>query len=1329
MANNGATNKPQSLIDYRNADSLELIRLDDGSWEDVDEIVRVDHYDGRPRITVRGRLHGPTRLKNLLLGRDVEVEIIPTTDQQQEAWGKQIRALVAPWNMLQQEMKDASGVEELEIALGGLPTSRVGNKPSSMPTDKVEENWLDNLTTIPEQMQKLSIVDELIVHGIAAVETGATLTKLVAGVERVAETAEFVADASKCIAGVSTIFHLVVLGAQGVLMCAEANRGRRVLPVALGRIVVLLRYVLESVTEIMKPSQSVNELEREFVFRVLRQTLSTMNIAEAQLLRGRGSQIMNAEDVKDVERKIEELEPLVVSVSNTSRICALSEEVTQLRKERETGGVGPHHVRPSLSTFFSGRKKELKTLGDILEKWGSAAITQYGGLGKTELMIAFADRAERDGQVPGGVFWVTVDGGERDVIGSLAGLAEKLTRRKMSEEERRNGNLVIASLKQGLGERQGRWLLCLDNADNKKLSGILNEVCGIAEPSRGNGWVMVTSRQGQPHTWDRMKSQQKLALEPLCAEDAMVALWRQIQKMETAHAADDKVMTEIKRLEVVDQAEHCALKKLCRDDGGHGLGGLPLALVQAGSFIAQFDYSFVEYLNLFESANKENWQDVLNNAEELKSIRESQRSIWTTWKISVQKLSGIAHTVLRAMAMLGQGGIGEAIVKGILKAATADRGDSTEGMLRNVIVKELMHGSSLIWRDEGEDESTYSMHRLVRRFILGNMVRGSVAWNYVYTLALFAVYENVETELENEAKSFRELPFVFGNNHCEFAAHTLALVHHHVLSTQGGEVQYVSEVEDIHRFSGKVMRFLGKAEEEVEVWERLLTILHHPEEETRRRRGLGCLPDVRYRRNRGKKMERGIADALGLLGAALMKMGKLSDAASKLELSLEMKQAIYKHHKSHPEIAVSLDNLGIVYERLGKPYKALEKHEKSLQMKRVIHGANKLHPDIAASLNNLGLVYEDLGEFDKALENHKQSLEMNRQLYGNDTPHSDIAVSLSNLGNVYQALGKLDKALQKHEQSLKMKRVIYGIDRPHPAIAGSLNNLGCLCRALGKLDEAYEKHQQSLEMKRAIHGTKNSHPDIACSLNNLGLVYRDLGKLDKAKEKCEQGLDMYKAIHGHNKPHPDLAASLNNLALVYEDMCKLDKVVEMHEQGLEMERAIHGSDNPHPAIAVSMNNLGLAYRTLGKLEKALEMHEKSLKMYQTIHGQDKPHHTIALSLRNLGLVYEDLSELGKAMEKFEQSLEMYRAIHGRGGPHPDTAISLCIIGVVHYKQKELNRAAEFLEQGLEMLRIVHGRNSQHPHINAVLLKLADVYEDQGRREEALAIRQQNKQTT
>ncbi len=51
------------------------------------------------------------------------------------------------------------------------------------------------------------------------------------------------------------------------------------------------------------------------------------------------------------------------------------------------------------------------------------------------------------------------------------------------------------------------------------------------------------------------------------------------------------------------------------------------------------------------------------------------------------------------MAILGHGGVGAAIVNGILKAVATDADDSVEGMFRDV-TKELVDGLSMIRHDE-----------------------------------------------------------------------------------------------------------------------------------------------------------------------------------------------------------------------------------------------------------------------------------------------------------------------------------------------------------------------------------------------------------------------------------------------------------------------------------------------------------------------------------------------------------------------------------------------------------------------------------------------------
>ncbi len=274
VANEDRSNKPQSFLDFRNANSLEIVRLAEGTWNEVDETVTVDNYEGRTRIIVHGHLHGRTRWNNAILVRNVRVEILASTREQREVWVNQIRARIAPWNFLQQKVRDvanrvpSSGVEKLGKAFGGLATCSDA-KPSSLSTDEGEGWW----STLPKQLEKLSMVDKLTAQGAGAVGSGSTMAMLLTNMEHVAETAKSIGDVSKGVAGVSSIFNLVALCEQGVSMCAEANRGQMVLPIALDLMGILLEYVLKSVAEIVKPSRDVNEIDVDFVFRALRETV------------------------------------------------------------------------------------------------------------------------------------------------------------------------------------------------------------------------------------------------------------------------------------------------------------------------------------------------------------------------------------------------------------------------------------------------------------------------------------------------------------------------------------------------------------------------------------------------------------------------------------------------------------------------------------------------------------------------------------------------------------------------------------------------------------------------------------------------------------------------------------------------------------------------------------------------------------------------------------------------------------------------------------------------------------------------------------------------
>ena len=127
---------------------------------------------------------------------------------------------------------------------------------------------------------------------------------------------------------------------------------------------------------------------------------------------------------------------------------------------------------------------------------------------------------------------------------STCEIARQLNREGDPERRAKDPNIVVEGLKRALSKRKELCLLCLKNADNRNTNGLLSAVCSIpvSLDKRENGWILVTSRQGQLRIWDKMKVDQRLFLGCLSEEDAMIVLWRQVKVIGTDKADDQAVL-------------------------------------------------------------------------------------------------------------------------------------------------------------------------------------------------------------------------------------------------------------------------------------------------------------------------------------------------------------------------------------------------------------------------------------------------------------------------------------------------------------------------------------------------------------------------------------------------------------------------------------------------------------------------------------------------------------------------------------------------------------------------------------------------------------------
>lgn len=477
-----------------------------------------------------------------------------------------------------------------------------------------------------------------------------------------------------------------------------------------------------------------------------------------------------------------------------------------------------------------------------------------------------------------------------------------------------------------------RWMLCIDNvddADKVEVRGILEEVATFADPSEKNGWVVVTSRSGVTALWDSMRSGQNVVLGPLSTENAMRALMR---LRNGTRIEDDEIGTSetacLERLQRKDRDEYRSLQELC-----DCLGGLPLGLVQAGAYMRRFHRSFSWYLAMFrEVSGTPELAKILRTSTKLGYVNESQRSILTAWKLNVDKLSAGARVILNAVSLLGD----EAMCEGIMKSVLILRKTGSENTVwkeslasdeltsyEKIVLEELVFASSLAQRtscNRGED--SFTIHRLVRMFVLVDMGKGSEKWAAAFNLAIRSTHRFLRILLENAGKSFTDNPSGYGDRQLEILAHAHAIVRHH---QDSAPKVLQKELHDLYSFTGVCLKWSARFREAQSLYHKLLVTLRE------------------IYGNNEDGVHPGIAASLHNMGSVYEAQGKLEEAESMYEKSLGMKYSVRGEDGLHPDIAASLHNMGSVYMAQGKLEEAEFQFEKACYMLRDMQGDKMSH--------------------------------------------------------------------------------------------------------------------------------------------------------------------------------------------------------------------------------------------------------------------------------------------------------------------------------------------------------------------------------------------------
>ena len=233
---------------------------------------------------------------------------------------------------------------------------------------------------------------------------------------------------------------------------------------------------------------------------------------------------------------------------------------------------------PSQNPWFAGRLSEIKDLAGLFRiddravskpKVSSAAVCGLGGVGKTSLATEYAH--QKKDYYTGGVYWFS---GENDTSFESSVYDVAATFGLQNDSFR----LTLSNTLAKIARNEKPWFIVLDNMDQLNLSADIVKLLSGPWQNHASGHLLITTRRKPTALADDVRYFDEiccLGLKCFEIEEGKKFLFRRIGIVH-----DDEVETEAEKL--VQQ-----------------LGGLPLALEQAGAYIKSLSCTIPEYLEQY----------------------------------------------------------------------------------------------------------------------------------------------------------------------------------------------------------------------------------------------------------------------------------------------------------------------------------------------------------------------------------------------------------------------------------------------------------------------------------------------------------------------------------------------------------------------------------------------------------------------------------------------------------------------------------------------------------------------------------------------------------
>ncbi len=661
-----------------------------------------------------------------------------------------------------------------------------------------------------------------------------------------------------------------------------------------------------------------------------------------------------------------------------------AERHTVPEPQRFPGALPPTwNVPYPRNPYFTGREDILKRLYEVLRIGKTAAITQpqvisgLGGIGKTQSAVEYAYRYRNDYQV---ILWARAENRET-LISDFVSITGLLN---LPEQDTQDQSITVDAVKRWLKDHTD-WLLILDNADD------LAVVSEFIPPAFG-GHILLTTR-AQPMG----RLAQCIEIETMEPEEGALFLLRRANNI-----AQDTP------LDKASEGDRTKAREISQT-----LGGLPLALDQAGTYIEETTCSLSDYLDLYRTRHTE----LLKRRGGLVSDRPEP--VATTWSLSFEKVeqaNPAAAELLRLCAFLAPDVIPEEIIIEGAPNLGPILQPAANPFELNQAIEELCK-FSLVKRDPGA--KTLTIHRLVQAVIKDGMKKSAQRrWAERSVRAVNQAFPDVK--FETWPRCQRCLP------HAQACAELIG---------QWG-IAFVEAARLLNRV-GWYLRERGQYALAEPFLQQALVIYEQ---------ALGS-----------DHLE--VATSLNNLGLLYRRQGKYVEAEALFQHALSVCE---KHlDPADPQMARSLNNLAMLNDDQGEYGAAELLYQQALAIDEQVFGPD--HPQVATDLNNLAWLYYIQEKYAQAELLHQRALAIHEKTLGLE--HLDTATSLHHLAFLYKHQGKYANAEVLYQRILAIYEKTLGPN--HPKVATVLANYAYLLRKMGRKDEAsrLEKRVRAIQAR------------------------------------------------------------------------------------------------------------------------------------------------------------------------------------------------------------------------------------------------------------------------